>query len=126
MASITNQWLKGNPQRNRGHEPVEVEISASLPSGEWSRWHRVVAEITVTRDGGDYQQLSLRQADLNRTLPTLIKAANRKAVLQELARDVDPRVRRDIAIAALVGVSDAELVAFIGELIAARTAARSI
>jgi len=124
MAYITNQWLKGNPERNRDHRPVKVEISTSLPTDAWSRRKRVVAEINLTREDGDYQQLSLRRADLNATLPTLVKGADRTKLLQDLARDLDPQLRRDVATAALLDLSDAELMAFLGDLLAARAAAR--
>jgi hypothetical protein len=41
MAYLTGDWLKGNPDRLRGHDPWAVTLSTSLPGHPWDKEHGV-------------------------------------------------------------------------------------
>lgn len=109
MALLTRDWLLGNAQRNRRHEPMSVKIHPSAAADEWSREHAVVADISITRANDDFQVLSLTDADIATVVNVLLMSTG------------NIKTRSDAALLALAGFSDTELVVFLSKLLAGRT-----
>jgi hypothetical protein len=65
MPFATNQWLKGEVVRARGHHPVSVRLSVGLECDEWSKKHRVVASIRAARGDGSIQALYLTKTSMS-------------------------------------------------------------
>jgi hypothetical protein len=79
MAFITNQWLKGAPERSRYHFPVAVSLEPCLADDDWSNRNGVCAGIKATKSNGDYQNLYFQKADLPKLFPSLFEQADTAA-----------------------------------------------
>ncbi len=110
MGFITNQWLKGYPERNRSFSPVDGAVTGSASDDSWSKARNVVLEIKVRRSGGNYQLVFLTQEEINKLLPIVMPAG-------------DQSVRIQVALSVLSGLSDAELLKAMGSLLAKRAKA---
>jgi hypothetical protein len=73
---MTNQWLKGSPERNRGHLPARVDMDLTPTSDDWSENHGVVGAITGRRGDGHYQSVYFEKRDLDYLLPHLVESAS--------------------------------------------------
>lgn len=109
MAYITNQWLKGEIARNRGHDPIKVTIDAMAPGDEFDTAHRIAAHVQLTRGDGDYQILRLLRDDITTLLPYLISQAHASA-------------KSSAATIALDSLEDGDLAQFLEELFVRRRA----
>lgn len=100
MGFITNQWLKGNPDRNRGHYPVQVSMNVQTSEDEWSLERQVSCEIRVKKDDGEYQVLYFTTGELAEILPALTRSAD-STVLKALAAETLRRLDDAAILAAL-------------------------
>lgn len=108
MGFITNQWLKGDPERERGHHPVEGEVSGTPSRDGWSQRNDVFFRITIYReDDGDYQTVYLTQDEVGKILSQMVKVAEQSA-------------RNNVALAILKRLDDAELLQFMTTLLVER------
>lgn len=114
MAYITNQWLKGVVQRNRGHSPIKVAVEPRVSSDdEWDASHQIAAHIQATREDQTYQTIYFTQQDIAAILPYLVARASADAKAQA-------------ATIVLTGLSGGELASFLEELFARRRAAKGL
>ncbi len=111
MGFITNQWLMGNPERNRHFNPVQGLIKAFKAWHTWLTEERgVVLGIQLKREGGDYQTMYFTQAEIDKMFPVI-------------SGTVTQAVRLKMAQNALRDVSDAELLSFLAMLLSLRAEA---
>lgn len=82
MGFITNQWLKGNPERNRAFAPVAGDITAAPSRDGWSKDRDVVVDITVRRPDGNFQQVLLTSQEVDSLMPTMIETGGAQVRLQ--------------------------------------------
>jgi len=75
MGYITNQWLKGDASRVRGHFPVRVDFRPYSTGNEWAREHEVTCCLDATR-GERYQQVSFTDSDFAKVLPVFLTCAS--------------------------------------------------
>lgn len=111
MAHVTNQWLLAGAFRDRRHWPVPVSAEVRNQTGDWEREHGVVASIRFVRADGDYKFVDLTSEDLHTIIPGL-------------ATKAEHEVQRRLAMKILHGFGDAELLAFLAELLPSRSADR--
>ena len=107
MAYITNQWLKGEIERNRGHHPLEVSFETCPARGKWDAEHMVVADLRMTQNNGDYQSIYLTQNDLAHSLSFLVSLASETT-------------KREIAIKVIRNLEDTALLQLLSELFVER------
>jgi hypothetical protein len=138
---ITNQRLKGEVQRNRGHRPINAVFALGNGSTDkWNATHKIVAEIVATCKSGDYQCFYFSKADLKKLVPSLAIASGRETMrdlvmdllhgvddantLSSLVQSVSAQLRRKIAMDVLHGLDDADLLSFLSELLQSRSSTR--
>ncbi len=98
MAWISNQTLRGDPKKKRGHHPVSARVRVYVPHTKWSKDNRVVVRVEVIRDGGDYQFIDLIQQEAN-------------VAAWILSLNADSETRLKIALDVLKQFDDSELLA---------------
>ena len=79
MGFITNQWLKGSAERNRGHYPVKAGLKLHPTTSNWCKRNGVAAQIGATRTDGDYQTISLTTAELSEFFADLGNRCRRRS-----------------------------------------------
>lgn len=104
---ITSQWLRGFPERPRGHYPVKVSIKSLKSTGKWERGHKIVCKIEASKPSGDYQRIYMTQGELHSTLRKFITGSS----LQ---------MRINMAKSILKELDDPELFALLGDLFGQR------
>jgi hypothetical protein len=107
MGYMTKHWLEGDPQRNRGHNLVEVEVSSSSRLGAPSKDDDVFFSIEVSRDDGNYQVVRFTEDEVGELFSKMVKVAKQST-------------RINVALAILKRVPDAELLQFFTTLLAKR------
>jgi len=107
MAFITNQWLKGDAERNRGHSPVQVTMSPAWPSDSWSQNNAVHLQFQITKSDGDYQAIYFTKAE-------------QAELLGSFAHNADLSALKDVAFKALLRLDDADLLNFLQILLSRR------
>ena len=70
MAFTNHSWLKGDAERDRGHELCKVTLKIS--ESTWSSNKEVKLAFLLTRDDGDYRVLRLTEEDIKILLPHLL------------------------------------------------------
>jgi hypothetical protein len=95
MAFITNQWLKGEVQKDRPHCPIPVNPRTwSSDQFAWTARKTVVA-LNFERDNGNYQTVLFTQDDLALVLQTLVEKSDRNTkakIAVEALSGLTPRV----------------------------------
>lgn len=104
MGFITNQWLKGEPERDRSYSPVEGKVSGhSLP---WKN-HDVVFDIRIERPDGARQIMHLTQGEIDKLLPSVMECGEQS-------------IRLEAALDILADLTDTELLQFLTRLLSKR------
>jgi hypothetical protein len=104
MAFITNQFLKGDPERNRTHDTKFVTVSATASSTPWEREQNVVASIEAQQTSKNYQYISITEEELH-------------ILVSQLFRMTSKAFQLDCAKYALKDVDDAGLVSHLKEVL---------
>jgi hypothetical protein len=87
MGYVSNQWLKGSPQRDRGHRPVKATFDLQVATDEWSNENGVLVTLFLTRQDGDFQMVSFDPEEIRQLSNFLIRdAATAVVVADALAR----------------------------------------
>jgi hypothetical protein len=107
MGYMTKDWLEGDPQRNRRHNLVEVEVFSSSGLGAPTEDDDVVFSIEVSREDRNYQQVRFTQDEVGELFSRMVKV-------------VKQSTRIKVALAILKRVPDAELLQFLTTLLAER------
>lgn len=107
MGFITNQWLKGDPERSRKHSPIKISFELGSIYDAWCRRKEVNGAILAMREDGDYQSLYFTELELNQLMPTL-------------ARGADINTRQEIAFDTLLCLSDTDLLNFFADVLSRR------
>jgi hypothetical protein len=94
MGFITSQWLKGEPERNRSHFPVEGEVSSRPSVDDWSELNKVVFQIKVERSDGDFQAVYLTQDEVDKIALDMLANHTDAGLLQFLTRLLSEREKR--------------------------------
>lgn len=105
---MTNQWLKGDPERSRAHWPIKVSFELGSTNDDWSRRHEINGAIHAIRGNGDYQSLYFTESELNE-------------LTLALARGTDIKTRQEIAFDTLLCLNDADLLNFFAEIFSRRS-----
>ena len=97
MGFITNQWLEGLPERNKGHFPVEGEVSVRASGGEWSELNNVVSRIIVERSDGEFQAVYLTQDEVDKIALDMLANRTDAELLQFLTRLLSERAETTVS-----------------------------
>jgi len=54
MAYITNQWIKKNQLRKRGHYPIPVRVAAHEDKSEWDKSHSIALNLHFSQERETY------------------------------------------------------------------------
>jgi hypothetical protein len=111
MGYLNNQWLDGRALRDRKHHPIEAKIIADPVLNPWDVQHDVRASFRIERSGGDYQFLLFTDEDM--------------PALEKVAGSVSPENRLKIALAAMAGATDVEIISFMQSLFERRATQKS-
>jgi hypothetical protein len=107
MGYMTKHWLEGDPQRNRGHNLVEVDVFSSPRLGAPTKDDDVLFSIEVSREDRNYQEVRFTQDEVGELFSRMVKVAKQST-------------RIKVALAILKRVPDAELLHFLTTLLAER------
>jgi hypothetical protein len=97
MGFITNDWLKGAPERNRGHFPVEGEVSGGPWCDAWAEQYNAVFRIKVERSDGDYQAVYLTQDEVDKIALDMLVNLTDAELLQFMTRLLSERAETTVS-----------------------------
>jgi hypothetical protein len=108
MSYITDNWLLGDPKRNRNHLPDPVSVVAYRPKGAWCDKHRIASGISWTLNRNQkYQLLYLTQPDV-------------ESLVRGLWKDLEPRAQAALVEDALARMTDKALLGALRNALQAR------
>jgi hypothetical protein len=97
MGFVTTRWLKGDPERNRDHHPVEGEVSDGPWHDYWARLNNVVFRIKVKRSDGDYQVMYFNQGEVDKIALDMLAKRTDAELLQFLTRLLSERAKTTVS-----------------------------
>jgi hypothetical protein len=89
--------MKGVPERNRGHHPVEGKVSSSHWRDEWAELNNVVFRIKVERSDWYYQVVYLTQDEVDKIALDMLANRTDAELLQFLTRLLSERAETTVS-----------------------------